>query len=174
MTRYLIEQVTLKELGELSKLAIDAYASLDEADKDLYLDGLIQNQYGFGWYLQGNFVLAEKYWKNALDLHEKISPADHRAVAWRSYNMGLVSVAMENYDAALKWYLYAEERWAQSGDETPSCISFIRSERAQALTFLERFNEAKTCFDSAMSHLKESKEWGWLSMYAILPLLIRN
>ena len=166
MTRYLIEQVSLKDLSEMSKLAIDAYATLDESDKDLYLDGLIQNQYAFSWYLQGNFELAEKHWKNGLDLHEKISLPDHRAVAWRSYNMGLVTAATERYEEAIKWYLYAEERWTKSGDETLSCVACLRSQRAQALTFLGRFEEAKACFDFATSHLKESKEWGWLALYA--------
>lgn len=165
VTRYLIEQVSLQELGEMSKLAIDAYATLDESDKDLYLDGLIQNQYAFSWYLRGNFELAEKHWKNALHLHEKISPPDYRAVAWRSYNMGFVAAAAERYEEAVKWYLNSEECWTKSGDETLSCVACLRSQRAQALTYLGKFEEAKGCFDFATSHLKESQEWGWLALY---------
>ncbi|KAI1154881.1 hypothetical protein F4825DRAFT_471142 [Nemania diffusa] len=160
---YLIEQVDLDELHDLSDLALQAYATLEEDERDLYLDGLIHNQKGCSWYLRGNFELAEKHWKIGLDLHVKISPVDLRAVAWRSYNMGLVTAAREDYERAVEWYLDAEKRWIESGDETLSCIACIRSQRAQALTFLRRFDEAKECFNFSILHLKTSQEWGWLA-----------
>ncbi|KAI1123554.1 hypothetical protein F5Y10DRAFT_285934 [Nemania abortiva] len=160
---YLIEQLAVQELHDLSDVAIQAYSTLEETEQDLYLDGLIQNQKAFGWYLQGKFELAKKHWKICLDLHEKISPPDHRAVAWRSYNMGLVTASTEDYATAIDWSLYAEKRWVESGDDTLSCIACLRSQQAQALTFLRRFEEARPCFDFAVNHLKMSEEWGWLA-----------
>ncbi|KAI0113745.1 P-loop containing nucleoside triphosphate hydrolase protein [Nemania sp. FL0031] len=160
---YLIEQVALEELDYLSDLAIQAYATLEESEQDLYVDGLIHNQKGFSEYLRGNFELTKKHWRLGFDLHEKISPPDHRAVAWRSYNMGLVTAATEDYEGAVEWFMYAERRWTESGDETQSCVACIRGQRAQALTFLRRFDEAKECFDFSTYHLKTSQEWGWLA-----------
>ena len=163
--RYLIETVNIGELAEMAKLAIDAYNSLDKDSQDLYLHGLILNQYAFLWLLQGRYDLAEQYFKGAYDLHIKIDPPDYRAVAWRSYNMGLATCSAGRLDDAVHWYSAARDVWQNSGDDTKSCIGCLNMQLGQAYFYQGRFQEAQTCYGTAVEQLKGCNEWGWVALY---------
>ena len=162
--RYLIETVALMELADMTELAIDAYDRLEESSKDLYLHGLILNQYAWFRYLQGRYDLAEEYFKGAYDLHVKINPPDFRARAWRAYNMGLTTISTGRLDEAVQWYSEAQKNWVSSGDDTKSCMAFLGAALGQAFFYQRRFLEAKSCYDVAVQQLKDCNEWGWVAL----------
>lgn len=148
----------------MTELAIEAYDRLEESQKDLYLHGLILNQYAWFRYLQGRYDLAEEYFKGAYDLHLKINPPDLRAVAWRSYNMGLATASIGRLDEAEKWYSEAQKIWVSSGDDTKSCMGCLSTALGQAFFYQRRLGEAKSCYDVAVRQLKDCKEWGWVAL----------
>ena len=156
----------------MTKLAIDAYDSLDKDSQDLYLHGLILNQYAFLLFIQSRYDLAENYFKGAYDLHLQIDPPDHRAVAWRSYNMGITTCSAGRFDDAVYWYSAAYDAWQRSGDDTQSCIGYLKMSLGQAYFYQGRFREAQRCYDDAVEQLKGCNEWGWVALYvpAIVPV----
>ena len=164
-SRYLIERMANKDLGDLVKVNAQALETLPSEEQTIHLKGPVTSHRGQWLIHVGRAPEAVELLVRSYNIRAQLVPLDLRESGWAASNTCHGFATVNDLASAIKWFETSCDHWRtwlqEHGHNAAAMPATLKIHLSRALVWAQRDEQARALLTEALRQIERTEPYDW-------------